>query len=292
MTDLKKFLRASTRGLWGRERQTVKRELESHIRHRANRYEVSGSSHNDAIKLAIADLGAPREISAGMHSAYTIPNTIRACVIAVTLSSFLLASTQNKKHKPFHLPIAISYQHVATQIQHLRSLGLPVKISGWDNPKVTVRTTEGIFELPSRNAIPSSLYLDLISVGLENVILESADQPQYGSPAFRATPTKRLYKHKIFTPITPGIVVVVFSDEIATNSPSPLRRGFVTPINADGSFEYSSVSKTLTAVTGARNPNRPNGPGEITVVRFIDEYSTKPVLIEPIPAAVIKIESQ
>jgi hypothetical protein len=292
MTDLEKFLRASTRGLWGRERQTVRQELESHIRHRAIRYEISGSSHTDAINLAIADLGAPREISAGMRSTYTIPNTIRACVIAAALSSFLLASTQNKKHKPYDLPIAVSYQHVATQIQHLRSLGLPVKISGWNNPKVTVSTTQGIFELPAQNTTPSSLYLDLISVALENVILESADQPPYGSSAFQTTPTKRLYKHKIFTPVTPGIVVVVFSDEVTTNALSPLRRGFVTPISADGNFEYTSVSKTLTAVSGARNPNLPNGPGEITVVRFIDEFSTKSVLIEPIPAAVIKIESQ
>jgi hypothetical protein len=278
--------------LWGRERQTVRRELESHIRQRAQRYEISGSSHNEAIKLAIADLGEAREISAGMRSAYTIPNTIRACVLAAALSSFLLTSTQTKKHKPYDLPVAMIYQHIVTQIQHLRSSGLPVKISGWNNPKVTVRTSEGIFELPSQNAIPSSLYLNLISVGLENVILESADQTPYGSPAFQTTPTKRLFKHKIFTPVTPGIVVVVFSDEISTNAPSPLRRGFVTPINADGSFEYTSVSKTLTAVSGARNPNRPNGAGEITVVRFIDEYSTKQVLIEPIPAVVIKIESQ
>jgi hypothetical protein len=292
MTELEKFLRASTRGLWGRERQTVRKELESHIRHRANRYEVSGSNQNDAIKLAIADLGEAREINVGMRSAYTIPNTIRVFVLAAALSSFLLTSTQTKNHKPHDLPVAMIYQHIVTQIQHLRSLGLPVKVSGWNNPKVTVRTNEGIMELPSRNAIPSSLYLDLISVALENVILESADQPPYGSPAFQTTPTKRLYKHKIFTPVTPGIVVVVFSDEIATNAPSPLRRGFVTPISADGSFEYTSVSKTLTAVSGARNPNQPNGPGEITVVRFIDEYSTKPVLIEPIPAVVIRIESR
>jgi hypothetical protein len=101
-----------------------------------------------------------------------------------------------------------------------------------------------------------------------------------------------LHTPQIFTPVTPGIVVVVFSDEVATNSRSPLRRGFATPVNADGSFEYTTISKTLTAVSGARNPNRPNGPGEITLVRFIDEYSTKPVLIEPIPAAVIKIESR
>jgi hypothetical protein len=94
MNDLEQFLRRASRGLWGRERQTVRRELESHIQHRANRYEVSGSSHNDAIKLAIADLGAPREISAGMRSAYTVPNTIRVGVMASALSVLALMGMQ------------------------------------------------------------------------------------------------------------------------------------------------------------------------------------------------------
>jgi hypothetical protein len=94
MTDLEKFLRASTRGLWGRERQTVRHELESHIRHRAQRYEVSGSSHNDAIKLAIADLGEAREINSGMKGVYSVPTTIRAGVLTAALATFMFMGTQ------------------------------------------------------------------------------------------------------------------------------------------------------------------------------------------------------
>jgi hypothetical protein len=94
MTDLEKFLRASTRGLWGRERQTVRRELESHIRQRSNRYEVSGSNQNDAIKLAIADLGEAREISSGMKGVYAIPTTVRVGVLAAALSVLALMGMQ------------------------------------------------------------------------------------------------------------------------------------------------------------------------------------------------------
>ena len=94
MTDLEKFLRQASRGLWGRERQTVRRELESHVRHRANRYEISGSSETEAIKRAIEDLGDARAISAGMRQTYTIPNTIRAGVLLAALTTFVFMGTQ------------------------------------------------------------------------------------------------------------------------------------------------------------------------------------------------------
>jgi hypothetical protein len=94
MTDLEKYLRQASRGLWGRERQTVRRELESHIRHRANRYEVSGSSEQAAIKLAIADLGEAREISSGMKGVYTMPTTIRAGVLTAAIATFVFMGVQ------------------------------------------------------------------------------------------------------------------------------------------------------------------------------------------------------
>jgi hypothetical protein len=94
MTDLEKFLRASTRGLWGRERQTVRQELESHVRHRASRYEVSGSSQHEAIKRAIEDLGEAREISNGMKGVYSVPTTIRAGVLTAALATFVFMGTQ------------------------------------------------------------------------------------------------------------------------------------------------------------------------------------------------------
>ena len=94
MTDLETFLRQASRGLWGRERQIVRRELESHVRHRANRYEISGSSEIEAIKLAIADLGEAREINAGMKGVYSVPSTIRAGVLTAALATFVFMGAQ------------------------------------------------------------------------------------------------------------------------------------------------------------------------------------------------------
>jgi hypothetical protein len=94
MTDLEHFFRESTRGLWGKERQTLRREFESHIRHRANRYQVDGSSETEAIKLAIADLGEAREISAEMKGVYNVPTTIRAGILTAALATFVFMGAQ------------------------------------------------------------------------------------------------------------------------------------------------------------------------------------------------------
>jgi hypothetical protein len=94
MNDLEQFLRQASRGLWGRERQTVRRELESHVRQRSNRYEISGSSEVEAIKLAIADLGEPRAISSGMKGVYSVPTTIRAGVLTAALATFVFMGVQ------------------------------------------------------------------------------------------------------------------------------------------------------------------------------------------------------
>ena len=94
MTDLEKFLRQASRGLWGRERQTLRRELESHIRQRANRYEVAGSSEIEAINLAISDLGEAREINSGMKGVYSVPTTIRAGVLTAALATFVFMGVQ------------------------------------------------------------------------------------------------------------------------------------------------------------------------------------------------------
>jgi hypothetical protein len=95
MTDLEKFLRQATRGLWGRERQTVRQELESHVRHRAQRYEISGSSEFEAIKLAIADLGEVQAINTGMKKVYIMPITIRTGILTAVLTTLCFMGVQH-----------------------------------------------------------------------------------------------------------------------------------------------------------------------------------------------------
>jgi hypothetical protein len=133
MTDLEKFLRRASRGLWGRERQTVRQELESHIRHRANRYEVSGSSELDAIKLAITDLGEARAINVGMKGVYNVPTTVRFGVLTAALATFgfmgaQLSTAQVTGTTLYPTPACLEQQRMDFQIGQDK---MPCQ-AGWD----------------------------------------------------------------------------------------------------------------------------------------------------------------
>jgi hypothetical protein len=70
-------LQAATRGLWGRKRLEVREELTAHILERAYRHEVAGLGHEVAVARAIAELGSPQTIRAGMIGVYTMPNLLK-----------------------------------------------------------------------------------------------------------------------------------------------------------------------------------------------------------------------
>ncbi len=83
--DLERYLKLATWGVSGQARTTLKLELESHVIHKAWKYEVAGLNENAAITKALEDLGQPLKISAGMTEVYTMPNLIRTTLLASVL---------------------------------------------------------------------------------------------------------------------------------------------------------------------------------------------------------------
>jgi hypothetical protein len=77
MTALERYLRTATRGLWGRKRLEVREELTAHVLERAYRHEVAGLGHEAAVARAIAELGNPQTIRAGMIGVHTMPNLFK-----------------------------------------------------------------------------------------------------------------------------------------------------------------------------------------------------------------------
>jgi hypothetical protein len=72
-TPIDDYLRKSTRGLWGRKRAEVTEELSTHINGRVHSHLIAGLSERDAVAKALAELGQPRAVSAGMARVYTLP---------------------------------------------------------------------------------------------------------------------------------------------------------------------------------------------------------------------------
>jgi hypothetical protein len=85
MTDLERYLRLATWGLWGEHRRTVRMELEAHVRMKAWKYEFHGLSEPEAITRTLTELGAPSAISVGMSEVYTMPYVFRNTLLAAIL---------------------------------------------------------------------------------------------------------------------------------------------------------------------------------------------------------------
>jgi hypothetical protein len=89
---LERYLTLATWGLWGNHKRTVRMELESHIRHKAWKYQVEGFNEPIAIDKALKDLGQPHVISAGMNGVYTMPYLIRQTALVTLLTSLGVVS--------------------------------------------------------------------------------------------------------------------------------------------------------------------------------------------------------
>jgi hypothetical protein len=93
MTPLERYLHRATRGLWGKKRLEVKAELRGSVEARAWQLECRGIAPERALEMALAELGAPGAIAAGLTGVHTMPrvfkNTVALGLIAaISLSAF------------------------------------------------------------------------------------------------------------------------------------------------------------------------------------------------------------
>lgn len=90
--EVERYLRRATRGVWGRRRLEVQEELAAHLEGRVTAHRIAGLSEHDATQKALAELGSPRMVSAGMAQLYTLPTVAMsgtvlaaACVLVATV---------------------------------------------------------------------------------------------------------------------------------------------------------------------------------------------------------------
>ena len=90
-----------------RERQQeVWDELEEHLLTRAEQFQALGASPNEALARALAELGSPARVSAGMTQVYLMPKVlIAAGAAALTLSAVLYAAAGGNEGPILSLPV-------------------------------------------------------------------------------------------------------------------------------------------------------------------------------------------
>jgi hypothetical protein len=88
--QLEQFLRKATRGLLGRERETVREELRSNIEQLTLEYQEEGNSQEVALARAINEFGNPQTISVGMTRVHNIPKIVQRISLMAVLVAFFI----------------------------------------------------------------------------------------------------------------------------------------------------------------------------------------------------------
>ncbi len=93
-SEVDRYLRKATRGLWGKKKREVREELNAHIQGRVNAYRMAGSSEKEAVQRTIRELGQPGKVSSGMTRLYTLPTALGlgTLILGLCLSLVLIVS--------------------------------------------------------------------------------------------------------------------------------------------------------------------------------------------------------
>ncbi|GGR07903.1 permease prefix domain 1-containing protein [Deinococcus ruber] len=88
--ELGRYLRQSSRGLYGRRRRELQAELRGHVEARCGELALLGLTRAEATRRALQELGTPAQVSAGMAGVYLLPGLARAAALSALLGAALL----------------------------------------------------------------------------------------------------------------------------------------------------------------------------------------------------------
>lgn len=91
MNETERYLRAATRGLWGRRRRELHAELKGHVEVRVQELRLGGLSQGEAERQTLRELGAPVQVSGGMLGVHTLPAFGKAGVMTALLLTGVLS---------------------------------------------------------------------------------------------------------------------------------------------------------------------------------------------------------
>lgn len=102
---LEQYLRRATAGLPPAKRQEVWDELEEHVYCRAEQLEWQGAAPEQALAQALAELGPPLRVSAGMNGVHNMPKLIAVGVVGMLAVSAGLYALAGGSGRVMTLPV-------------------------------------------------------------------------------------------------------------------------------------------------------------------------------------------
>ncbi|AZI44081.1 hypothetical protein EHF33_14275 [Deinococcus psychrotolerans] len=92
MKQTERYLKAATRGLWGRGRHELRTELQGHINERVAEFRLGGLSAEEAERQTLRELGTPERVSSGMLGVHTFPALSKAGALTLLLATTLMTT--------------------------------------------------------------------------------------------------------------------------------------------------------------------------------------------------------
>jgi hypothetical protein len=100
MTELERFLKNATRGLWGKRKFEITEELENHLLERARKHELLGLSRDDAISKSLAELGSAQVIRSGFYRTYSSKPIFSLIWLGLIFLGFTALPSSEQKNLP------------------------------------------------------------------------------------------------------------------------------------------------------------------------------------------------
>lgn len=97
MSEVERYIRRATHGLWGGRKRIVEQEVRGALEDRIWKHRVAGCDHAEATSRAIADLGDPRVIAGGMARVHALPVALQLTVLTALAGT--LALTVQQQHR-------------------------------------------------------------------------------------------------------------------------------------------------------------------------------------------------
>ncbi|MDO4245272.1 MAG: permease prefix domain 1-containing protein [Deinococcus sp.] len=263
---LEQYLRRATAGLPPAKRQEVWDELEEHVYCRAEQLEWQGAAPEQALAQALAELGPPLRVSAGMNGVHNMPKILSIGGIAallVTAGLYALAGGGNLRAVTVEVP-ALSQKPLETEkfcVQETKVLGRDFVVLSRQDGKICYA--------PQRKALYQGAFIGLndIQKAYESAGLKTSFKPdgtlhvtfpdgrwRVLMPRFKAggqgyVPAQMLIISTIREPLTPELKLSGYDNPLLSFGPLKLRLGTQSQPVAGMDFYHQIMPTLLGALT-------------------------------------------
>ena len=266
---LEQYLRRATAGLPPAKRQEVWDELEEHVSCRAEQLEWQGAAPEQALAQALAELGPPLRVSAGMNGVHNMPKLIAfgvGAALAVSAAFYALAGGGTFREVTVELP-ALSQSPLETKKLCVLDAEAPTR-----DVVIISREAGKTCYAPTQEALYQGAYIGLNDVqkayesaGLKTKFKPNGTlyitfpggqwrvlMPRFTTGGQGYVPAEMLIINTLREPLTPEIKLSGYDNPLLSFGPLKVRLGTQAQPVAGMNFYHQMIGTLIGALTSPK----------------------------------------